>query len=337
MKKTMMLIGVAGMLFLTGCEVDEETPEQNEPKEKQKVTLSMGFIPNVQFAPFYIAQEKGYFAEQNLEVTFDYGMAPDLVQLVGSGERQFAMTDGEQVLIARSQEIPVRSVLQLYQEAPVSIVSLTESAIAKPEDLKGKKVGIPGLYGSSYTALLAYLAEQQMTQDDIQLESIGYTQVESLVSDVVDAVVVFTNNEPIQLRERGYTINEFIVTDAVDYTGAALITSEAMLADDREIVEGVVRAIEQAMAYAIEHPEEAFEISAAAIPDLAEENYPVQRQVLTKSMELWQSEATRENGLGYHNWEIWNATQRTLVNLELVPADLDYREGFTNELLSGEL
>jgi NitT/TauT family transport system substrate-binding protein len=76
-------------------------------RETQDVRLILPFRPDVQFAPFYVAKERGYFSEEGLNVSFEHLPENDALTIVGNGEAPFAIVSGEQVLLARAQQIPV--------------------------------------------------------------------------------------------------------------------------------------------------------------------------------------------------------------------------------------
>jgi len=149
-----VLIVIALLLVLSGC---KGSLGERRGKELEQVTIAMGFIPNVQFAPMYVAIERGYFAQEGIEVTLDYGMETDLLQRVGGNQLQFAVGSGDQVVLARANGLPVVYVANWYRRFPVCVVSMAAKEINAPQDLVGKTVGIPAMAGASYIGWLAFL------------------------------------------------------------------------------------------------------------------------------------------------------------------------------------
>ncbi|MCP4416520.1 MAG: ABC transporter substrate-binding protein, partial [Chloroflexi bacterium] len=110
------------MLILAACRSNEAAKS-----ELMQINLPMGYIADPQYAPYYVAQEKGYFAESGFDVSFDYSFETDGVALVGANERPFAIVSGEQVLLARAQDIPVVYVLEWFQKFPIAIISKADA------------------------------------------------------------------------------------------------------------------------------------------------------------------------------------------------------------------
>jgi NitT/TauT family transport system substrate-binding protein len=293
-----------------------------------KIRLPMGYIPNVQFAPFYIAIEKGFFAEEGIEIEFDYSFETDGVALVGAGQLQFAVASGEQILLARSQKLPVVYVFAWYQNFPVSVVAKTSQGINSPADLRGKKIGLPGLYGASYIGLEALLFSAGLKPSDVTMDSIGFNQVESLLTDQEQAVVVYTTNEPIQLRAQGADITELRVADHVQLTANGLVTNETTIAQKPDLVRGMTRAMKHGIEYTIAHPDEAYTICEKYVENLAQADEKVQKQVLATSIEFWKAKRT-----GMSDAQAWQNMNDLLVQMGLLKEPLDVSKAFTNEFV----
>jgi len=134
--KIILIILIFAATALPACAT---RPQQ----ESATIRLPVGYIPNIQFAPLYAAIENGYYADEGLQVEMDYNMETDSVALIGAGELEFAIVSGEQVLLGRAQGLPVVYVMAWYHDYPVGVTALKTANIKEPQDLAGKRVGIP--------------------------------------------------------------------------------------------------------------------------------------------------------------------------------------------------
>jgi NitT/TauT family transport system substrate-binding protein len=325
MLKKIVLIMLGTALALSAC---SNPGSANGAGELTKVTVPMGYVPNIQFAPMYVAIQKGYFREAGLEVELDYKFETDGVALVGAGELPFAVVSGEQVLLARAQGLPVVYVGAWYQQYPVSVVARSELGVLIPQDLKGKKIGLPGLFGANYVGLRALLSEAKMTENDVTLDSIGFNQVDLFVTGEQDVIVGYIANEPIQLRARDIPITEIRVSDYVQLASNGILTSEKTIAENPELVRAFVGAFLKGLADTIADPDEAFELSGSYIPNFAELDAGLQKQILATSIELWKAER-----LGFSDPQAWENMQDVLLEAGLIEGSLDLNKAFTNEFV----
>ena len=134
-----------------------------------QLTVGLGYIPSVQFARFYLADQAGYYREAGLEVTFQNRIDPDLITLVGQGAIDVGIADGTSMIPAVSQGIPVRYVATVYGQFPSIVFGKTSTGVLAPADLAGKRLGIPGRYGSSWIMLQALLASAGLTPEDLEI------------------------------------------------------------------------------------------------------------------------------------------------------------------------
>lgn len=318
-----LLIAWIVTLALTGC-----AGEETVPAEVVHVRLPLGYIPNVQFAPLYVAVEKGYFKEQGIEVEFDYKFETDGIALVGAGELQFAVVSGEQVLLARAQDLPVVFVMSWYKDYPVGVVAKTSQEIHEPADLRGRRIGLPGLFGASYIGLRALLNEAGLEESDVTLDSIGFTQVEALAADQVEAAVIYVANEPIQLRAQGYEVDVLAVRDYATLASNGLISNESVIREDPELVRSMVKAVLRGIEDTHSDPEEAYEISKQFVENLEQADESLQKEILATSISLWQTE-----NLGYSDPAAWENMHTLLLDMGLLESPVAVEQAFTNEFI----
>lgn len=268
-------LGIVALMVLVTLRVSAQPLSAQETTVDQ--TLFMTFVPNIQFAPVYVALEKGYFADNGIQLTVEHADEPIGVDLIAAGQRQFGLISGEQVLAARAQGRPVVMVYQWFQQYPVGIVYPADSGITSVEDLRGRNVGIPGRFGASYTGLIALLAANDMTESDIDLEEIGYNAPEVVCVGGVEASVVYVNNEPLQINHRAAagdcgditSVDVLSVAEVANMVSNGLVTNEATIADNPDLVRHMVSAFDQGLRDAINNPAEAYLLSLPHVETLA--------------------------------------------------------------------
>jgi NitT/TauT family transport system substrate-binding protein len=321
------LIALLTLLCMAGC-VAAPVATVSPTEKVNDIRLPVGYIPNVQFAPLYVAIEKGYFAQENINLSLDYSFETDAISLLGANELQFAIASGEQVLLARAQDLPVVYVAAWYQKYPVAVASKAGNGLLKPEDLKGKVIGVPVLSGASYIGLRTILDAGGLSEKDVTLGVIGFSQVEMLATDRVEAAVVYIANEPVILESQGYPTDLIRVDDYLTLVSNGLVTNEKTLTEEPELVKGMVRALLNGMNDVIADPGEAYQISTKYVETLAQADAMVQKQVLARSIQLWQG-----GSIGYSDPAAWSNMLSVLKKMELVKADMDINRAFTNDFL----
>ena len=282
-----------------------------------KLNVGLGYIPNVQFAPFYLAQQNGSYRAAGLDVTFENKVDPDLITLTGSGAMDLSVADGTDVIPAVSQGIPIQYIATLYGTYPSIVFAKASSGIKTAADLKGRKIGIPGKYGSSWIMLQALLHSVGLTPNDVTiLEYPDYGQGAAVQQGAVDAATGFSNNEPLQLQQAGIPVVVLHVDNVVALPGPGLIASTATLTSKHDAIAAFVAATLRAMKDVAATPSVGMAASASALP-IASADVATQNAVLAATIATWSSPSGGAFGTIDHAG--WQASIDYMTTLGLVP------------------
>jgi NitT/TauT family transport system substrate-binding protein len=282
------------------------------------LSVGLGFIPSVQFAPFYLADQAGYYAEAGLDVTFQNKIDPDLITLVGAGSVDLGLADGTSVIPAVSQAIPIKYVATIYGQFPSIVFSKTSAGIDAPEDLAGRTLGIPGRYGSSWIMLQALLASADLTPDDLEIvEYPDFGQGAAVIAGAVETATGFVNNEPIQLELSGEPATVLHVDDVVPLPGNGLIAGDATIEAKRDAIEAFIAATLRAMAEIQADPEVGLDAAIVAVPELGTAR-ETQAAILDATIDVWTGPVQEASGLGAISVDDWDASIAYLATLDLL-------------------
>lgn len=300
------------------------------------VTLAMSYIPNVQFAPYYVAAEKGYFRDAGLEVVFDYNFENDVVQRAAGWPESgvaFATASGTSTLLARQQGIPVKTVMTLYQQFPIVFFAKSSTGLTSANDLVGKTVGIPGNFGESLYGLLAVRYANRLDESAVAVQEIGFTQAQAVLEDKVPVAIGYAMNEPVILRQQGEEVDVLRVADVYNLAANGIVVSERLIADDPELVRAFVGAAVRGLRDTLDNPDEAFDLSLKSIPEAQLGDLALQRQVLQESLPYWYSELTAAEGLGFTDAEVWVKTEQFMRDAALLAGPVEVGAAFTNDFV----
>ena len=291
------------------------------------VTIGLGYIPNVQFTPFYVAETLGYYREAGFDVKFQHGYVTELMPLLLRGKLDFVVGDPEDAVFARQQGAPLKYVMAMYQKSPVTLFSLSPL-----NDLRGKTLGVPGPFGSSYHALQALLASRKLSAGrDVKLVTIGFTQQEAVRTGRVSAATGYLNNDVVLLgRATGRRVYTLDLSAAYPMVGVGLITQEKTLNTAR--ARAIVRASQRGLSYTLKSPAQAY---ALARPRFGEAGGDL--GILKASLPLMTSAYTRQRGLGALDPAAWRGAVAALVQQGKLPAGTKPETFYSNALIDPAL
>ncbi|MEQ8249042.1 MAG: ABC transporter substrate-binding protein [Alphaproteobacteria bacterium] len=235
----------------------------------ERLTVMLDWFINPDHAPLYVALERGYFAEQGLEVEFVQPSDPnDPPKLVAAGRADIAVSYQPQLHLQVAQGLPLRRIATLVATPLNSLVVLADGPIRTIADLKGKKVGFS--VGGFEDALLGAMLERHgLSLADVTLINVNFSLSPSLISGQVDAVIgAFRNFELNQMEILQRPGRAFYVEEegVPAYDELILVASAERLDDPR--LTRFIAALEQGVQYLVNHPEESWQLFIKGRDDL---------------------------------------------------------------------
>ena len=298
-----------------------------------KLTVGLTYVPNIQFAPFYVAQSLGYYRDAGLEVTFHHhAPGQDEFAALVAGQEDAIFAGGDEITQARAHNVPIVDVATVFTRYPVVAIVPSDSSIQSAADLRGHTVGVPGKYGATYIGLLSLLSSVGLKESDVKVQSIGYTQVTALLTHKVDAVMGYVNNEPLLLQKGGMSVRTLDVNNAEHpLISNGLAAMESMLASRGGDIKKLVAATLKGVQYVIEHPEDAVQRSKSFVPGLDNAtNAADALAVLQATLPYLQSAGAKA---GYNDPAKWTAMVSFLQAQGQLSGPVDASKAYSNSYL----
>ena len=328
-----LALGACASLVLSACVAGSNAGQSGSSATGDAdVTIGLTYIPNVQFAPVYVADAQGLYNDAGVTATVrHHGSDEGLFTALLAGQEDVVIASGDEAVVAASQGLDLVSIGQYYASYPGTVIVPADSPIATLADLKGKTIGIPGEYGSSYYATLAAIKAGGLQTSDVTISSIGYTQQAALAAGQVDAVVGFTNNDAVQMRLSGLDIREIPLDDgSTPLVAASIVTTREWAHANPQQARALVSATASAMNAIAENPQVALDATAQWDTTLTDEtSLGAANAVLAATVPLWLGDDARADGV--QDLATWSSMVSFLSSIGVLEGDVDPSAIVTNE------
>ena len=319
-----LMILISCGILLTGI---DSRADSHQNTEMEKVTLLLDWFPNVDHAPLYVAQENKIFDKHGLEVELLWGGDPDApLKLVAAAEYPFAVSYQQSVTIARASEevLPVKSI-GLLVEHPLNTISfLKKTGIKTPADFKGKKIGYT-VAPLDVLLFNAIGANAGLSEEDYELINVGTNIIAPLLSGQIDAVIgPFRNYEINMLKLEGAEADYFALEKhgIPDYYELVIITNDAYLETHPETAKKLMTAIQEAIKFTKESPDDALQLFFNANPDATKE---LEELAFRDTLDLFATTQVQST-------EKWDAFAKFAYEKGLISKTVEAKDCFINIL-----
>ncbi len=291
------------------------------------VTVQLSWYHQAQFAGLYAAVERGFYAEEGLEVTLLPKPAPhiDVVGRVSAGEADFGINPAAGVITARAAGGSAVAIAAIYQRHPLVFMTLPGSGIVRPGDFPGRSIRATGPAG---TAMLnSMLTHEGVDVQSIRVVDAGYDLTPFFAGEV-DIWPAYMTNEVLAARAAGYDVNLIMPDDyGVHFYGDTLITTDQLIEQEPGLVLRFLRASLRGWEWASRHAEDAAELVLLYDSDLDAAHQTAQ---LHASLPLMSS---GDDPIGWMHPEDWEAMSQILLEQGLVDGPVPAGDVYTMEFL----
>ncbi len=271
---------LATVLALHGCGEDGA-----EPGASSEATLVLDFTPNAVHSGLYAALERGWFAEEGLDLTIQPpGDSTDAPKLLAAGRADFAVMDINDLGTTYERGFELLPIGALVQVPLASVIAGDADQVKRPRDLEGGEVGVTGL-PSDDAVLDAVVEADGGNPSTIERTVIGFDAVAALSAGRVDAVTAFWNAEGVALKELGIPTREFRIGDFATepFPELVVVTTDELAEAEPELIDATQAGLERGYGLVAEEPEAALDSLLNAIEGLDPPTQVAEMEALTEA------------------------------------------------------
>lgn len=274
--------------------------------QPHKLTVMLDWYPNAVHTFLYAAQQNGYFAEEGLDVDIQMPAdSNDALKLVAAGKIDLALSYQPQVLMARAEQIPVKSIAALVRHPLNHLLVPADSGIASPKDLSGKTAGYSSI--PLYEAMLRTMVKHDGGDPEtLKMIDVGFDLIPAISTGRVDGIIGgFINHEQLILNNENHPVVSIDPTKygVPDYYELVLVASEQGLKDSEEYFSKFMKAARKGQQFVQDQPEEALDILLSHEDSTAPLDPEIERESLGILLPLMDAGT---QPFGYQDPESWS-------------------------------
>lgn len=328
--KAFMALTLATGLAACGNQASTDAGQTQAPANKgaepTELTIALDWYPNAVHSFLYVAEEQGYFKDENLKVTMQMPSdSNDPLKMAAAGKVDLAISYQHQLVQARSEGVPVVSVGALVRHPLNVIMTRQDSGLDTPQKLAGKNIGYPSI-PINESIVRQVIKHAGADDSGLVFTDIGFDIVPALTAKKVDAVVGgYINHELPILEKHGVPVNVFTPSEfgVPDYYELVLATSDDTLGKKQQAVEGFLRAIGKGQDYVKNNKEKALDL---LLSKQASE-FPLEEDIETKSLDtLIPLMDAGEKPFGYQTVDSWQKLIDWMKKEKLITTDVKAEE-----------
>jgi NitT/TauT family transport system substrate-binding protein len=318
----------------------QAAPQSAPRPAPQSVTIVLDWIDrNPQHMGFILAKERGWYAEQGLDVNLQSGRGSvQVLQLVTAGQAEFGLINGvTQVQAVAKQNVPAKMVAVVYQKDNLGLRYFEATGMKSLKDLEGRRVGL--VTGSIQHLLWPAFA---------RASGIDVSKVEVVNVDVQTYVQQWSNGqfdaantglgtyETVAFDRQGRRVVEVTFAETLPLVGFGVVTPQKLITDRPEVVRGFVKASQKGWDYLVKSPQEAIAEAVAVIKRNDEDTRDADgiAEAANKMIPgFMQSRSTEGKPLGWSNPDDWRQMIAVLQQVEPLPRTPEVDELMTNQFV----
>ena len=326
--KKVKILGMISLFFLISVSLGGTV------QAADKVTLMLNWFYVGDHSPYFVATEKGWYKDENLEVNIVPGKGSgDVVKKIDVGSAEFGIVDVGVLIVARAQDAKVKVVSQLFDKSPYCMWMWKDSGINSIKDLVGKKIGAPP-GDAQRTIFPALAAANGIDASKVTFVNIGAeAKFTALASKQVDVVFDYYSGAPFFHKAMGAeNVKSMLFADyGVDVYSNALVVTDKYAKEKGDLVKRFVRASLKGWEFTLKNPEEAINIMAKYRPEI---DKAVLLPNLKLIIDLWRTDRYKNNGIGWVDDKKMADSIKIISQYRDIKVEMKSSDVYTNEFLT---